>query len=60
MKCPDCSVTPGARHGKGCSWELCPYCSAHLWDCGHEPTPEERLPWLPCGTDDPDRVPLAG
>jgi hypothetical protein len=60
MKCPDCSVIPGARHGMGCSWELCPYCSSHLWDCEHEPTPEERLPWLPCGADDPDGVPLAG
>jgi hypothetical protein len=46
MICPDCGVSPGHRHDMGCSWEQCPDCGAHLWDCHHEPALHDRLPWV--------------
>jgi hypothetical protein len=55
MICPDCGVPPGHQHGRGCSWERCPDCGAHLWDCRHEPAPHDRVPWMPGRADGPDR-----
>ncbi len=48
MGCPDCNVAPGEWHQLGCSWEQCPYCGDHLWQCGcwgGEPPLDDRLRW---------------
>jgi hypothetical protein len=46
-RCPDCGVSPGKLHRRGCDIEQCPYCGRQLISCGctDRPPLDDRMAW---------------
>jgi hypothetical protein len=64
-ECPDCHVSVGQRHERGCDIERCPYCGRQAITCFCEDSANgvpdnDRLPWTGDWTGWPSAVSSAG